>query len=134
MQIPDGKSTVVLAADEAERAVALLMPPINRFGGKQKVISDAVGLIERAGHPHAYMAEATAYAVSQWKLSISKLPSTVRLALEMATHEESERRALEGELQALEIAWKEADEIAAISDSLLTPSWIDQAIRKLRGG
>jgi hypothetical protein len=40
------------------------------------------------------------------------------LALEMALHEETERRALEGELAALEAAWREAEEIAAIADAL----------------
>ncbi len=40
------------------------------------------------------------------------------LALEMALHEESERRALEGELRVLEAAWREAEEIAAIADAL----------------
>ncbi len=40
------------------------------------------------------------------------------LALEMALHEESERRALEGELAALEAAWREAEEIAHIADYL----------------
>jgi hypothetical protein len=42
-----------------------------------------------------------------------------QLAVEMALHEESERRALQGELAALEAAWKEAEEIARIADSLL---------------
>ena len=40
------------------------------------------------------------------------------LAVEMALHEESERRALEGELAALEAAWRQAEEIAAIADAL----------------
>jgi hypothetical protein len=40
------------------------------------------------------------------------------LALEMALHEEQERRALEGELSLLEAAWREAEEIAAIADRL----------------
>jgi hypothetical protein len=40
------------------------------------------------------------------------------LALEMALHEETERRALEGELAVLEAAWREAEEIAAIADVL----------------
>jgi hypothetical protein len=46
------------------------------------------------------------------------LNPTDALALEMALHEESERAALEGELTALETAWREAEEIAAIADSL----------------
>lgn len=40
------------------------------------------------------------------------------LALEMALNEEAERRALEGELAALEAAWREAEEIARIADAL----------------
>jgi len=40
------------------------------------------------------------------------------LALEIAVHEESERRALEGELALLESAWKEAEALAAIADGL----------------
>ena len=50
------------------------------------------------------------------------MPRPTRLALEMALHEEQERRALEGELWILEQAWKEAEEIAAIADNLLLPA------------
>lgn len=47
------------------------------------------------------------------------VPLVDRLALEMAAHEESERRALDGELAELAAAWREADEIATIADALL---------------
>jgi len=40
------------------------------------------------------------------------------VALEMALHEETERRAMEGELKLLEAAWREAEEIASIADTL----------------
>jgi hypothetical protein len=40
------------------------------------------------------------------------------LALEIALNEDAERRALEGELAALEAAWREAEEIAHIADAL----------------
>jgi hypothetical protein len=40
------------------------------------------------------------------------------LAVEMALHEETERRALMGELAALEEMWRQAEEIAAIADRL----------------
>jgi hypothetical protein len=43
---------------------------------------------------------------------------SVALALEMALHEETERRALEGELAMLEAMWRQAEEIAAIADRL----------------
>ena len=53
--------------------------------------------------------------------AIPRLPSAQRLALEMALHESSEQKALEGDLAPLEAAWREAEEIAAIADNLLTP-------------
>jgi hypothetical protein len=53
------------------------------------------------------------------------------LTLEMVLHEESERAALEGELTALETAWREAEEIAAIADSL--PYNLSERIDALRG-
>jgi hypothetical protein len=54
---------------------------------------------------------------------LPRLPLVDRLALEMAANEDAERRAMEGELARLEAAWREAEELAAISDNLLfTPS------------
>jgi hypothetical protein len=47
-----------------------------------------------------------------------RLSSTDALALEMVLNEEAERRALDGELAALEAAWREAEEIAQIADAL----------------
>jgi hypothetical protein len=54
------------------------------------------------------------------------------LALEMALHEEAERRAIQGELADLERAWREAEEIAGIADSLLVPEGVDASMDKLR--
>lgn len=50
--------------------------------------------------------------------SLLALPTVDRLALEMAAHEDSERRAMSGELAALEAAWREAEEIAEIADAM----------------
>lgn len=58
---------------------------------------------------------------SEPSTALLDVPLVDRLALEMAAHEETERRALEGELADLEEAWREADEIAAIADALLNP-------------
>ncbi len=48
------------------------------------------------------------------------VPDEVRLALEMVAHEETERRALEGELELLERQWRRAEAVAAIADQLAT--------------
>jgi hypothetical protein len=57
---------------------------------------------------------------SEPSTALLDVPLVDRLALEMAAHEETERRALEGELEELEAAWREADEIATIADALLS--------------
>jgi len=56
---------------------------------------------------------------SEPRTALLDVPLVDRLALEMAAHEESERRALDGELAELAAAWREADEIATIADALL---------------
>jgi hypothetical protein len=63
---------------------------------------------------------------------MNKLAPSLRLALEMMSHEESERRALEGELYLLEQAWKEAEEIAGISDDLFLPQEISTKLGELK--
>jgi hypothetical protein len=50
----------------------------------------------------------------------------------MAAHEELERRALEGELAILEAAWREAEEIAAIADTLTLPERVVEQFKRLR--
>ena len=50
------------------------------------------------------------------------------LALEMALHEATERRALEGDLAEGEAAWRQAEEIAAIADALP-----DDPLTRLKG-
>jgi hypothetical protein len=61
-----------------------------------------------------------------------RVPADLRLALEMVSHEDSERRALEGELHLLEEAWKEAEEIAGISDDLFLPSEVSTRLGQLK--
>jgi hypothetical protein len=55
---------------------------------------------------------------SEPRTPLPRLPLVDRLALEMAANEDSERRALEGELSLLRAAWRQAEEIAAIADGL----------------
>ena len=52
----------------------------------------------------------------------------MRLAFEMASHEETERAALEEDLSQLEADWREAEEIASISDNMFLPQSITDFI------
>lgn len=79
-----------------------------------------VGTFRGEAVPAALPRPAGAYGTPWWtaKARADRLSRPEALALEMALHEETERRALEGELAALEAAWREAEEIAAIADAL----------------
>ena len=59
-------------------------------------------------------------------LGALRLAPSERLELEMALNEESEYRALEGELAELEQAWKDAEQIAQIADDLLLPESVNE--------
>jgi hypothetical protein len=50
----------------------------------------------------------------------------------MSLQEDGERRALNGELKALERAWRDAEQIAAIADSLLLPGDVLERVTGLR--
>ena len=122
--------------EEARRFAAAILPKLNASGGKRETVQQAVAAIEAVGHPSRLMADvASGNRFSDKKGVpgyINKMPRPTKLAFEMALHEEQERRALEGELWLLEEAWKEAEEIAAISDALLVPKAADDFVRKYR--
>jgi hypothetical protein len=123
--------TIRLYGEDALRGLGLVLPATNRYGGNRAMVQQAVGFIERTGDPMKFVQNvATRRSLAG---ALTEMPATVRLALEMSTHEEQERRALEGELAELERAWQEAEEIAAISDSLLLPGTIGDKLRSLRG-
>ena len=125
LQVRKGKRKEWFHGAEAERHVGLIVPRMNRMGGQEGTVREAVAAIEEQGHPDRFLAD-VATGDRFWDRKgvpgyINKMPTPTKLALEMALHEEQERRALEGELWRLERAWEEAEEIAAISDDLLLP-------------
>jgi hypothetical protein len=136
LQVRRGRNKEWFHGSEAERMVARIVPKMNRMGGKQRTVEEAVGEIEHHGHPDDFLAQVVTGDRFRDKKGvpgyINKMPTPTKLALEMALHEEQERRALEGELWRLERAWEEAEEIAAISDSLLLPEGTDEILESYR--
>lgn len=63
---------------------------------------------------------------------IGALPPELRLALEMAINEDTERRALEGELHLLEAAWRDAEGIAGIADNLLLSPSVEARLERMK--
>lgn len=125
--------------EEARHVAGVLVSRINRTGARKADVQDAVRLLDRHGSTDAVLRAATTakprrMSTVGWKRGqVAGLGTPIRLAVEMALHEEEERRALEGELWRLERAWKEAEEIAAISDDLLLPEGTQQFLDRHRG-
>lgn len=122
--------TAIIEGEAALVAASKLLPAINASGARKDEVQSAVGIIEQSPDPSKLFASYTNFSPDVRRVrfgsresgqSLIYLPKEIRLALEMATHEDAERRALEGELSVLETAWKEAEEIAAIADDLFVP-------------
>lgn len=152
LRLESVSGTHILTGEPALRAAARLMPTVNRFGGTRANVRDAVSLLEEAGDPLRVLANVqerhgARADQARWKRksgrwsgeglvkklpgALHTLPSNYRLALEMALHEESERRAMDGELADLERAWREAEEIAKIADDMFVLPSVNAKIERL---
>jgi hypothetical protein len=121
-----------ITGSAAIQATGVIISGANRYGADDARVEHAVRQIENAGDATRFLSSAS--DKNRWRsgrvlsllndyrgLGALKLSGTERLALEMAVHEEHERRALEGELALLQAAWRDAEEIAQIADDDLTP-------------
>jgi hypothetical protein len=135
------RGLVTLTGEEARRQAGILIVHANRRGGNRTEVQRAVERIQDAGSAEAVV---TSMATQRqpppvWTKGSGSdraepfgLSAERRLAFEMALHEEQERRALQGELLALEQAWRDAEEIAKIADNLLIPESHEEWLRKQR--
>ncbi|MEP6781131.1 MAG: hypothetical protein ABJC26_14645 [Gemmatimonadaceae bacterium] len=138
-----------LYGPDAMRAAAQLLPTINRFGGSKTDVHEAVSYLEEHGGPVEALAtiqresgvapQHATFKSSGKKLRVTKKPGALhtlhvvsRLAMEMALHEEQERRAMTGELKELEIVWREAEKIAHISDTMFDTPQLESEIERLK--
>ena len=124
----------VLTGPRALRALAVLMARANGAGAPRAQVQDAVRRIERARTPEGFLerVEEDARRMGAGHRDVWQMPLELRLAMEMAAHEDAERRAMEGELSELERHWREAEELAAIADGLpLTPA-VDEKLDALQ--
>lgn len=152
LRLEHANGQTILTGSDAQRAAQQILPTVNRFGGSKKSVQMAVRQLEEIGDP----ARVASYiqnrlgavpSAKRWKRSksrwgsdgmVSKLPGALhnlpvhdRLALEMALHEESERRAMDGELAELERAWRDAEVVANIADNMFTPADVQATLERL---
>ena len=132
LAVPHDTGWTEFSGTQAIHATGVLISGANRDGASNAHVQDAVQQIEDSGDANGFLAEASTR--NSWRggrilsllndyrgLGAMRLSPTERLALEMAVHEESERRAMEGELAVLQAAWADAEAIAQICDDDLTP-------------
>ena len=125
--------------NDALTAGGRLLARANWLGGAGRLVQRAVREIDATGDADNFLYK-TASRFSRFhgrrlmasyrRVGAMSLLPVERLALEMAVHEESERRALEGELARLADEWKDAEEIAAISDALLIAPHVDAWVKE----
>jgi hypothetical protein len=131
--------STTLHGHDAVPLLRWLLPRLNYSGAGASVVQDGVRAIEDVGGPERF----AAWAVTQrreWAARSTfgdtgdwrQMPAPVRLAFEMALHEDAERRAMDGELAALERAWADAEGVARIADSLLVPPDVQHKLDDLR--
>jgi len=133
---------VSLTGDEAIRAAGALLPRLNHGGGSRDDVKRAVQVMEDAGDPMRLFRRAAnliekkdgnrLFTGASNINNLKSLDTSTRLALEMAAHEDTERRALEGELHILEDAWRAAEEIAGITDDMFLPASVDEHLQRLK--
>lgn len=117
----------MLLSVNRESAPERLLAPAVRFLGRHASLPaafDAIGTEGDARGPgHLRLRyEGEGHWRGEWAplgvQGYQPVPRYRTLALEMALHEDAERRALEGELRELLSRWKDAETIASITDSL----------------
>jgi hypothetical protein len=118
---PLSRDVVVVSGETARTMLERSMVRVNVRGATRSTLREADRILNDCGSAQALLREATLGGASLGKKagrSAKPLEGPGALAFEMALHEEQERRALEGELSVLRSAWREAEEIAAIADTL----------------
>jgi hypothetical protein len=129
---------IAFTGERAIETARRILPHVNREGARRGTVADAVRVLEESGDSARTFARASTTvgrdAMGDPARYLSTLPTALRLALEMAAHEDFERRALEGELASLVASWKAAEEVAAIADSLTLPEWMADRLDRFRRG
>ena len=142
-----GRHEVTVQGDDALRVAGNILPAVNVKGGSKDDVRSAVVYLESTPDPVELFKQGTGFGrvaayrgrrrrsrgpqLDTSEAFIDRIPAPMLLAMEMAAHEDVERRAMEGELAILEAAWRQAEEIASISDNLLTPASVDEEFKRL---
>jgi hypothetical protein len=113
-------SALVLPDAAARRVMERGLVHMNARGARPDDLDLALRRISEAGSAEEYIVGTAAakHVLEGPRERKRRMPGGTALALEIALHEEQERRAMEGELSILEAAWRDAEPVADIADRL----------------
>jgi hypothetical protein len=130
LRVAHGTGQSDFSGADAAQVAGHLLSNLNVDGVSRVQIREATNRIAHAGDAERFIRQSGNLRESRrrkntifWNddVGVLGLTTTERLALEIAVHEDAERHAMQGELQALEDAWRDAEEIAAIADRMFLP-------------
>jgi hypothetical protein len=125
------RAEVSIQGDAALRAAGTILAIRNEEGANAGTVRKAVDLVSENHVSWLFMMASRRGRRNE--AAVTTIPTEMLLALEIATHEDVERRAMEGELAMLEESWRQAEEIARIADDLLLPDNVGMAHSELSG-
>ncbi|MEZ4377978.1 MAG: hypothetical protein R3B35_06805 [Gemmatimonadales bacterium] len=122
LSIRDSHAVGIFRGDAVLPTLGRTLPVFERGRPAATEVTEATRLLEvTMGDParlFPYVAGRPLRFETRRSFPLGGVRPELRLALEMSAHEETERRALEGELKLLERDWREAERVARIADGL----------------
>jgi len=98
------------------------LPVLDTRRPRAELVTEATRLLERTmGDPAKllpYVSGRPMHLTTRRSFPLVEVAPELRLAFEMAAHEETEQRAMRGELALLERDWREAERVASVADGL----------------
>jgi hypothetical protein len=127
-----GRETYYNRESESVMTLRGLLAHRNAFGGDEATIARSVDLLVGSDDANTFIRRLARAARTAGIDGLSAYPAEALLALEMAVHDASERRAMEGELAELAAEWEIAEEIAGIADDMFLPASVIERLHTLR--
>ena len=134
LHIPHPLAEVNLRGQEAILGLARWLPRLHPGGFTRDEVRRAAEGLEAKGSTELYFEDmARSYlTLPKYHQRMSDLSALSRLTLEMASTGRIEAGTSSADIALLERAWREAEEIAAIADSLGLPRSVEGIFAKLR--
>lgn len=121
----DEEAGVPLRGQEAGRTLRKVLAYHHFAGASERRVEGAARLIEVAGGP-----QALAGRILGGRKALGRVGKLGRVALEIAVHEERERKLLSMKVAELEAHWRREEELAEIMDGSLTPMPVLDSLRR----